>query len=207
MAEIRTYRSEDLDALYRICLETGDAGKDATALYTDPRVIGHVYAAPYAVLSPETVFIAADDEGVAGYIVGPVDTKAFEEQMEAEWWPRLRAQLKDPADMAPHSWSRDERMRFLIHHPVKTPGRIAKGHPSHLHINLLPRLQGKGFGKRLIDTWLDAMRERGSPGAHLGVGTANEHAVGFYRHYGFRELERLGPPANVIWFGMALRPS
>jgi ribosomal protein S18 acetylase RimI-like enzyme len=204
MAEIRTYRPEDLDALYRICLETGDAGKDATALYRDPKLIGHVYAAPYAVLSPETVFVAADDAGVGGYIVGPVDTRSFERRMEAEWWPPLRRQLADPVETPPRDWSRDDRMRYLIHHPVKTPDRIARTHPSHLHINLLPRLQGRGYGAKLIDTWLAAMRERGSRGAHLGVGAANERAVRFYRRYGFRELARIGPPANVIWFGTEL---
>ena len=45
-ARIRPYRPSDLDELYRICLLTGDAGQDATALYQDPRLLGHIFAAP-----------------------------------------------------------------------------------------------------------------------------------------------------------------
>src|SRR5262245_63083228 len=41
-ALIRPYRPSDLDALYRICLLTGDDGQDATSLYNDPRLLGHL---------------------------------------------------------------------------------------------------------------------------------------------------------------------
>ena len=53
VAIVRPYHPADLDALYRVCLETGDAGRDATALYDDPTLLGHVYAAPYALFEPE----------------------------------------------------------------------------------------------------------------------------------------------------------
>jgi ribosomal protein S18 acetylase RimI-like enzyme len=201
MASIRPYRPEDLDALYRICLLTGDAGKDASHQFDDPKLLGHVYAAPYAVLSPETVFVAEDEEGVAGYIVGPVDTFAFETQMEREWWPPLRAQY--PLLPDPPSGRRDARMRAHIHRPPRTPRRISEPYPAHLHINLLPRLQGQGLGTKLIDRWLDAVRARGARGAHLGVGEANARAVGFYSAYGLKEILRTGPPYNVIFFGTA----
>ena len=63
MAEIRAVRPSDLDDLYRICLATGAGGEDASALYRDPKLLGHVYAAPYAVLSPRSVFVVEDAEG------------------------------------------------------------------------------------------------------------------------------------------------
>ncbi len=51
-AQIRPVRHDDLDALYDICLRTGNSGQDGTAFYEDPRLVGEVYAAPYAVLQP-----------------------------------------------------------------------------------------------------------------------------------------------------------
>jgi hypothetical protein len=36
---IRPYRPSDLDALYRICLLTGDEGQDATSLFADPHLV------------------------------------------------------------------------------------------------------------------------------------------------------------------------
>jgi ribosomal protein S18 acetylase RimI-like enzyme len=204
MAVIRPYRPADLEALYRICLLTGDAGADASALYEDGRLIGEIYAAPYAVLSPGTALVAEDAEGVAGYIVGPTDTRAFETAMERDWWPALRARHRDPGgsyfDLAP-----DDRLRWLFHRPARAPGALAGPYPAHLHINLLPRLQGQGLGARLMDAWLQGMRVRGARGAHLGVSAANVRALGFYRAYGLAEiaLPRPGPP-GVIWFGANL---
>ncbi len=143
-----------------------------------------------------------DEEGVGGYIIGAVDTHAFEKRLEAEWWPELRSRY---ADSQGSDLTLDQRMARIIHHPSRTPRRITEPYPSHLHIDLLPRFQGGGWGKRMIDTWLAAMRDRGSCGAHLGVGFANERAVHFYRAYGFTEAERLDAPYNMFWFAMTLR--
>lgn len=195
MAEIRPYRASDLDELYDICLKTGDAGRDATNLYRDPKLIGHVYAGAYGVLSPQTAFVAEDGEGVCGYIIGPADTRAFEAQLEAEWWPDLRARYSGAADPK----TPDERMQRLIQHPTRVPRRIVETYPAHLHIDLLPRLQGKGMGRRMIDMWRAAV---GRP-AHLSVGQRNERAVRFYRAYGFHEVERFDA-FDVIVFGIGV---
>ena len=57
MLNIRKFRSGDLDALYRISLATGFVGDDASHLYADPRLIGHIYAAPYALLEPQLALV------------------------------------------------------------------------------------------------------------------------------------------------------
>jgi len=72
MAEIRAFWPSDLDDLYRICLATGAGGDDASGLYRDPKLIGHVYAAPYANLSPPTVFVVEDADGVGQSACHPV---------------------------------------------------------------------------------------------------------------------------------------
>src|SRR5690606_1545660 len=138
MPSIRPFRPGDLDALYDIALKTGDSGQDATALHDDPKLIGHIYAAPYALLEPASAFIAEDEAGGAGYMVGTADTRAFDARLETEWWPALRAQYEDPAAKPPAGWSADERRQYVIHHPYKTPERIVAAYPAHLHINLLP---------------------------------------------------------------------
>jgi ribosomal protein S18 acetylase RimI-like enzyme len=198
MAAIRPYRSDDLDDLFRICLATGDAGRDAAGLYRDSRILGSVYAAPYAIHAPDSAFVVEDGEGVCGYILGPPDTYLFEKTLEAEWWRGLRGRYREPS--APRT--PDERMSWLIHHPPRTPRRISEPWPAHLHINLLPRLQGREFGAALIDRWLATVGALGARAAHLAVGVRNERAVAFYRRYGFCELERTGPPFDVIWFGI-----
>jgi ribosomal protein S18 acetylase RimI-like enzyme len=181
---IRACREDDVDALYQVCLETGDAGGDATSLHKDPLLLGHVFVGPYAILEPSLAFVAEDDEGVAGYVVGALDSHAFEARLEREWWPKLRERYPDaPADGTP-----DERLMSYFHHPASTPAEVAKDYPSHLHINLLPRLQGAGAGGRLMNTLWDALREQGSPGVHLQVWARNTRAIGFYKHLGYTEV-------------------
>ena len=206
MVEIRAFQPADLDHLYSICLVTGAGGEDATALYRDPKLLGHIYAAPYALLSPHSVFVAEDAEGLGGYIAGVPDTRDFEARLEAEWWPALRRIYPDPSGTPRAGWSGDELMSYKIHHPDRTAEKIVEPYPSHLHINLLPRLRGQGVGRRLMVQWLATVRDMGSQGAHLAVGPANRRAIRFYRACGFDELERPSRPQSAaVWFAIDLR--
>ncbi len=90
--------------------------------------------------SPQSVFVAEDDEGVAGYIIGPARYPAFNAKLEMQCGPALRERYPDVSGLPA---SPDERMRHLIHHPPRMPQRILDGYPAHLHINLLPRLRGQ----------------------------------------------------------------
>ena len=113
---------------------------------------------------------------------------------------RAQFQAPDPADR--DQWTPDDLAVYEIHHPWPIDQQLLASYPSHLHINLLPRLQGGGNGRRLMEAQLAAMRERGSAGVHCHVNTNNQRAVGFYRHLGFSELHA---DAVRYIFGLKLR--
>lgn len=180
---IRPYTTFDLDALYRICLQTGAAGEDATAMTEHPTLIGDVYAAPYAIYEPSLAFVAEDRDGVAGYVLGALDVVELERRLEASWWPALRDRYPRDGEYGDmDGWLVDLLYERDLTHAA---GMAARGLPSELHVDLLPRLQGTGTGRRLVDTLLDALRDAGSPGVHFGVAVTNDRAIGFYRHLGF----------------------
>ena len=80
-----------------------------------------------------------------------------------------------------------------------------EAYPSHLHIDLLERAQGRGYGRRMIEQVMDTLRRRGSPGAHLGVSMMNTPAFGFYERLGFKELLRVGDGKDgCIYMGQSL---
>jgi ribosomal protein S18 acetylase RimI-like enzyme len=81
---------------------------------------------------------------------------------------------------------------YWYHHPDYFMPGPHEAYPSHLHIDLLERAQGRGYGRRMLEQVMDRLRQRGSPGAHLGVSILNTRAVGFYERLGFRELIRVG---------------
>ncbi|HYK34103.1 MAG TPA: GNAT family N-acetyltransferase [Streptosporangiaceae bacterium] len=205
---IRPYQPADLDDLYRICLLTADNGQDGTRLFRDPRLVGDVYLAPYVTFEPSLAFVAQDAEGVAGYIVAALDSRAFEQRLNDDWWPKLRARYPEPPPHDGETWSGPERIALTdIHHHWPTADELASRFPSHMHIDLLPRLQGRGLGRKLIETLVTALRDHGSPGLHLLVGDGNQKAVGFYRHVGFAEIpaEKLYPVTGLRVFVMDLR--
>jgi GNAT superfamily N-acetyltransferase len=205
MTEIRAVRPDDLEQIYAISLVTGDAGKDATALHRDGKLIGHIYSAPYVMLSPSTAFVAEDADGVAGYIVGVYDTRAFQAQLERDWWPRLRETYPDPQG-DPDLWDADQKRIAAIHHPSLPPAALVDAYPAHIHMNLLSRLRGQGMGTKLLDAWLSQARRADVKAVHLGASPTNADGIGFW---GSRGFTRLGPPLveaseRTVWFGQAL---
>ena len=100
---------------------------------------------------------------------------------------------------------RVQQAHHTYHHPDYFCPEPYGTYPSHLHIDLLPRAQGRGFGRRMLEAVMDTLARRGSPGAHLGVSPSNGRALGFYERLGFRELVRVGSPSDgCIYLGMAL---
>jgi GNAT superfamily N-acetyltransferase len=205
MATIRNARPDDLEAIYEISLLTGEAGQDASALYRDRKMIGHIYSAPYVTLSPETSFVVEDTDGVAGYVVGPYDTPVFEDCLEREWWPALRARYPAPQG-DPEGWNADQRRSFTIHNPQRAFAARAAEFPAHIHMNMLPRLQGQGLGTRLLDRWMTSARQAGVKGVHLGTNAGNIGGQRFWASRGFERLAQpfVDPTDRSIWFGQYL---
>jgi ribosomal protein S18 acetylase RimI-like enzyme len=78
-------------------------------------------------------------------------------------------------------------------------------YPSHAQIDLHKRARGVGFGRRMMERVTDNLRERGSPGVHLGVSVFNTPALCFYQKPGFRELIRVGTAAaGCVYLGKRL---
>ena len=179
------YQPGEEQALYEICLLTGDSGVDASGLYRDPALLGEVYVGPYLRFAPAHALVAVDAAGVAGYVLGAPDTVGFEAECERAWWPALRARY--PLSSHPED-TPDGRIVRLIHKPPVASPDVVERYPAHLHIDLLPRIQGQGDGRRLLTALLDGLAAAGAPGVHLGVGLANQRAIGFYRRMGFTEV-------------------
>jgi ribosomal protein S18 acetylase RimI-like enzyme len=180
--EARLATPADESALYNVALVTGDGGADGTHLFDDPRLLGEIFVGPYLYLEPEFAF-AVDVDGVAGYVLGCLDTQALEARCDAEWWPVLQARY--PLDVQRRD-SDQELVRF-IHAPEHRPADLVARYPSHLHIDLIPRAQGQGFGPKLLSMLIDRLAQAGSTGVHLGVAAGNARAQKVYRSLGFSD--------------------
>ena len=185
MTRIRPYRRGDEPALAEICLRTADAGADATGIFADDDLWAEVFVLPYVSRHPAFAFVVeADDGRVVGYAVAAPDTRRFEDWFAGEWWPRFAER-----------WPRPERELTrqdgtLIYAYGRRAGAEPYGdtHPAHLHIDLLPEMQGQGWGRRLIETVVEALRAEGVTGLHLVASADNVAALGFYDRLGFTRM-------------------
>ncbi|MFM9588035.1 GNAT family N-acetyltransferase [Streptomyces scabiei] len=201
---VRPYRPGDHDDLYEICVRTAHNGGDSTPFYTDPGVFPAAFAAPYAHLEPELTFVLDDGGGRAvGYILGTADTPAFVDAFRARWLPLVAERY--PAPPGPPA-TPDEEIAGLLHHPERMLVPELAPYPAHLHIDLLPAWQGRGYGRALMRTFLTALHTAGTAAVHLCMVTANTPARAFYDRVGFHEI-RVPDPGPVTYLGRATRES
>jgi ribosomal protein S18 acetylase RimI-like enzyme len=193
--ELRPAAGPDLPYCYEVCLKTGNNGKNASGLFSDPLVLGQYYTAPYFFFDLSLCFVVEEDRLPQGYILAAEDTGAFNRWMENQWLPTLRRHYPLPFPAAKSDM--EQNLVTLIHTPLVPPKDASAqaappwfaSHPAHLHIDLLPALQGKGWGRALMEALLEKLRNRGCPGIHLGVSAANTAAIAFYTRLGFAVLQ------------------
>lgn len=190
---IRNVTVEDIPALYNVCLKTGDSGNDATHLYKNISVLGEVYVGPYVTFNPDSSFVLIDDEEkISGYALSTFDTIEFEAKCAEQWWPLLQAKYQLPNIANKDQWNSDNFIEYEIFNPTPSPKEVLEDYPSHGHIDLMPHVQGKGWGKKLMTSVGDSLIEMGSRGMHLRVSHINYRALGFYNKLGYPEIMKRG---------------
>lgn len=185
--KIRPYNDKDRDNCYRICLETGDSGKDGSHLYKDPLILGHLYIGPYIQLRPNfALSLVNDADECVGYCVAAPDTLDFVQDLQEHWFPEILASY-DEAKVSQLGPRDLEIYREMKNYSYDFPSELS-AYPAHMHIDLLPVGQGGGFGKKLIQSLCELLHAKGTSGLHLIVGSSNHNAIAFYKHLGFKQI-------------------
>ena len=180
---IRLYREADRASMFDVCMRTGWAGGDARGFFQDQELLPDIFAAPFAALEPDLAFVLDNGERVVGYVVGTADTVRFAKEFRERWLPSVAGRHPRPTD---EPASHDEVMANLLHNPESMIIPDLADYPAHLHIDILPEYQGRGYGRGLMRAELTALHRAGAPGVFLGMLTANTAARVFYENVGFR---------------------
>lgn len=182
---LRPAKPTDLPELLRVCLQTGDSGKDATHLHNLPDLVGDIYVAPYVLHEPDFAYALWADNTVVGYLLGVLNTNEFENQLAQSYWPQTKARYAQlDSDITP---SDEALLNDLAKQGFSDPELVAK-YPSHLHIDIVESHQGAGYGKSMIAFLLKELKDAGSKGVHLHMSAQNDRARSFYKKFGFVEL-------------------
>jgi len=206
---LRTAVASDLAALNEICVRTAAYGRDITPQMSRPELVGAVYADPYLLHDPASCFVLASGSGdeaeagagqgrgrALGYVVGTLDTLAFRQWFTGEYAPArleelgLAAAGEDPESLTPT----DRSYLRLLRAPAPEPAPWLGRYPAHLHIDLLEPVRRQGWGRRLVEAWIDHARERGAAGPPRG-GRGPAPGCGGGQHRRHRLLRGDRPPA------------
>jgi len=192
---IRPYRPDDRAAVRAIAFATGFMGEPIDWLWGDPESFGDVITRYYTDQEPESLLVAEHAGAVVGYLSGCVDSAAAAGSAAREITRLARRGAFLRPGIASFFWrsvrdvARDREMRDDVMRDDRWP--------AHLHIDLLPAGRGKGLGGRLMEAWFARLRERGSPGVHLGTFAENANALRFFAACGFA---RHGAPMRAPGF-------
>jgi ribosomal protein S18 acetylase RimI-like enzyme len=133
-----------------------------------------------------------------GYIIGTPDTISFAERWRETFASTIDQQLiphpssthPDPLMETPgvkdmrRTAYEGECSMLQATEPVIT--QALEKYPAHLHINLLPEFQRKGWGSKLMDALFAKMRDLGVRSVHLGVLKESKGSIRFYEKMGWR---------------------
>ena len=195
----RTYQSGDKEGIYRVCLQTGDAGQDASALYKNASLLGDLYVGPYLAFQPEHAWVIEDDVGICGYVLAVKDTSCYQNWFMTEWLPEIQKNRQAPVSGVEPESPDDALLASLFDFSMYQPSWLPL-FPAHFHIELLERIQGKGYGTQWMMEMLKSLQKQGCQGVHLGMHPDNKRALSFYEKLGFEVLEHADLPWEEVLY-------
>ncbi|PYE54553.1 ribosomal protein S18 acetylase RimI-like enzyme [Deinococcus yavapaiensis KR-236] len=192
---VRPARRTDFADLARVAYDTGFFGESARLYFPDETLFADLWIRPYVPLALPG-FVALLEGRVVGSILGAHDEGAYEAAIRRVapalalraafgGYPKLPACLPYLARLA----------RYAV--PHASPHAF----PAHLHINVLASARGLGLGARLLDAYLDSLRQAGVRGVQLSATRRNEAALRLYESRGFRVHEARVTPLWRPWTG------
>ncbi|KAK4187430.1 hypothetical protein QBC35DRAFT_498777 [Podospora australis] len=213
MAFIRPFEPKDTEDAKFICRATLPpslaASPEAYAMAP------YLWTLQFTHLFPQNCFVLDDGSGkVVGYIIGVPDVFAFADRygeyvkvvLESE---QGRKDVPVPRQLqTQEKWTREDgtpnpealaqsayNVDWLVLDGVEGKRELVETYRAMLHIDLLEPFQGKGFGKKMIEIFVDSVKKVASEsegrydygkGIQLGVAGENTKVVKFYEKVGFR---------------------
>lgn len=172
MITIRPYQEKDKEDVRFICLNSEGPSQDSARINN---FVLKTYCDYFIEQEGRNCFVAVDENDKAiAYVICAENYDNYYKCFLKEYVPRLKYDII-------------LRMR-AIHSSI--PQRKFKAeYPAHLHIDVLPEYHRMGIGHKLVDTLCAHLKAKGIKGVMLTTGVDNEKGNGFYKKYGFTQLE------------------
>jgi len=186
---IRSYRPADRAAVRRLSCDTADHGEPVERFFHDREAVANVLVRYYTDYEPQSLWIAEQEDVLAGYLTGCLDTKRCNRVMVTRVLPgTIIGAVARGALWRAKTWRLCAALLetlLLGGFPHKVDLRE---YPAHLHINVRQDFRGKQIGRQLIERFLAQADGAGVGGTHVVVLGHNERGRRFFETMGFHLL-------------------
>ena len=184
---IRKYKTEDREAVRRICCETAFMGEPLEVFFSGRQIFADLFTSYYTDYEPESLFVAEFKGEVVGYLMGCLDTAKKGKIFSRRILPRL---LLDSFFRGIFLKRKNGAffmnfLKSLLRGEFIQP-KIPSGYPAHLHIDIQRSFRRSGIGTMLMNAYLEYLAKNNVPGVHLG--TFSGQGRSFFLKSGFIPL-------------------
>jgi ribosomal protein S18 acetylase RimI-like enzyme len=198
---IRRYLTTDRQAVFRIGADTAFFGEPIEAYIEDRNLFLDAFYAYYTDLEPEHIWLACADGEVTGFLTGCTDTRLHDRKFIRVIFPRLSWNLlRGKYHFGKRSLHYIGGLLGGLLHREYTHVNL-NIYPAHLHINVEAAWRGYNLGQRLMEAYLDQLRDLGIKGVHLDTTSMNKAACQLYEKMGFLIQETRPDRFWEKWFG------
>lgn len=212
MSVIRKYNAQDRPAIRQINCKTALMGEPSAVYFDDDEIFADALTVYFTDYEPESCFVAECENMVIGYLLGAKDVK----RMDKIFSGKIALQLFFKALLRGTLFHK-RNVKFLFHMFLSltkgefTAPSFSKDYPATLHINIMKEYRAGGIGSKLINAYLDYLKERAVKGVHFA--TMSDKASQFFKKQNFQLLfqgERsyfryfLGKNIPIFIYGMRI---
>lgn len=173
MATIRPLRHTDTSAVEYVCRMTAGEIHKKEPIFGN--ILAKMFSTYYARECCDTSYVLADDNDIAvGYVMCEPDYKRYNRRFR-------KIDVKN-------IWGLDKKSGFDAWWMPFPYFFLGLKYPAHLHIDILPEYQGKGYGAQMMNTMLDNLKSKKVKGIMLMANKDNHGAIRFYERLGFKVI-------------------
>jgi ribosomal protein S18 acetylase RimI-like enzyme len=187
---LRPYRPEDLEAVRRICADTGFLGNPIDPIFEDRELFADYLTGYYTRFEPEALLVCEVDGKVRGYLMGcrrALLKQAY--QFVANFVVAGKALYR--CFRRPYNDASRKFLRWVLMNSWREVPVTPRNTP-HFHMNVLPDARSVRNTRALIRTFLDFLRSHDCRSVYGQMVTySGRRTVSLFRRYGFRVIDRV----------------
>ena len=187
---VRAYRSEDLEAVRRICADTGFLGRAIDPVFEDRELFADYLTGYYTRFEPDALLVCELRGAVKGYLMGcrrPLVKQAYHAIANVA----VAAKALYRCHWRPYGESSRAFLRWVLLNGWREIPAAPRNTP-HFHVNLLPEARSVGGTRALLQAFLTFLHSRGHQRVYGQMITfATRRNEGLFNRYGFRVVDRV----------------